>query len=267
MLQLDPLRILFQALNFLVLVFLLYRLLFRPVMRAVRHRRAEVKTLIEGAERERKEAETVRRELEERRQRAELETNEMISRARQRAEEEHWAIVEAARQEAEQIIADARAQAQRERYQLISQHYEAMLNLILDLSGRMIGHVLPDATHEALVSQLSERIYQLGRESMAQVETFRRSMAGREADALVTTAHSLSSEQQGQLARTLTVLADRHVNLRIEQDSELVAGLRVRMGDLVMDNSIHGELERLREAVKYVFQEQLQREGSTPSPQ
>lgn len=257
MLQLDPLRILFQAINFLVLVLLLYRLLFRPVMTAARERSARTKALIESAEQEREEAKTLRRDLEEQRQRVEMETDEMISRARQRAEEEHRAIVEAARQEGEEIIAEAQAQAQRERYQLISQHYEAVLNVILDLSGRMVGRVLPDATHEALVNQLSERIYQLGRESMAQVETLRRSLAGREADALVTTARSLSPEQQGQLARTLTALADRHVNLRIEQDPKLVAGLRVRMGDLVIDNSIHGELERLREAVSHVLQERF----------
>jgi len=265
MLQLDPLRIFFQAINFLVLVFLLYRLLFRPVMKAVRERSAKVKTLVESAERERREAERLRRELEEQRQRLEIETNEMISQARQRAEEEHRAIIEAARQEAEQIIAEARAQADRERYQLVSQNYEEMLNIILDLSGRMIGRVLPDAAHEALVNQLSERIYELGRESMAQVETFRRSMAGREADALVTTARPLSPEQQGQLLRTLTALADRHVNMRIEQDPELVAGIRVRMGDLVIDNSILGELERLREAVSRVLQEQLRHGSSVPS--
>jgi len=32
------------------------------------------------------------------------------------------------------------------------------------------------------------------------------------------------------------------------------------MGDLVIDNSIHGELERLREAVGHVFQERFEYE-------
>jgi len=258
MLQIDPLRILFQAINFLVLVFLLYRLLFRPVMAAVRERSARTQALIKSAEQEREEAMGLRRELEERRRSVEIEADDVVSQARHRAEEEHRAILEAAREEAQQLIADARAQAQRERQQTLSQQYEAMLDVMLDVSGRLIGRVVPDVTHDALVNQVSERIYQLGRESMAQVEAFRRSMAGREPDALVTTARGLSPEQQGQLARTLTALADRHVNVRIEQDAELVAGIRVRMGDLVIENSVQGELERLREAVNHVFEEQLQ---------
>jgi F-type H+-transporting ATPase subunit b len=260
MLQVDLLRVLFQAINFLVLVFLLYRLLFRPVMMAVRERSVRTQALIESAEQERAEARVLQGELEEQRRRVGVEADEIISRARQRAEEEHRAILEAARREAEQLIAEARVEAQRERQQTISQHYEAMLDLMLDVSGRLIGRVMPDATHDALVNQISERIYELGRESMAQVEAFRRSMAGREPDALVTSARGLSPEQQGQLARTLTALADRHVNLRIEQDPQLVAGIRLRMGDLVIENSIQGELERLRAAVTYMFEEQLQHE-------
>jgi F-type H+-transporting ATPase subunit b len=258
LLQLDPLRILFQAINFLILVFLLYRLLFRPVVAAVRQRRAEVRQLIEDAERERSEAETLRHELEERRQQAEAEADEIVAEARTQAEEERQAIVGAAQEEAEQIIAEARTQARRERQRIISEHYEAILNVILDVSGRVIGRVVPNETHDALVMHLSDRIYELGRESMGEVEAFRRSLGDREPDALVTTARPLSQEQQGQLVRTLTALADRHVNFRIEQDPELIAGLQVRMGDLVIENSVEGELHRLQDAVAQVFEEQFE---------
>jgi F-type H+-transporting ATPase subunit b len=260
MLQIDLLRVLFQAINFLVLVFLLYRLLFRPVMRAVHERSVRTQALIESAEQEQQEARAMQSELEEQEQRVQIEADEIIREARQRAEEEHGAILKAVHQEAEQVIVDARAEARGERLLTISQYNEAMLDLMLDVSGRLIGRVMPDATHDALVNQISERIYELGRESMAQVEAFRRSIAGREPDALVTSARGLSPEQQGQLARTLTALADRHVNLRIEQDPELVAGIRLRMGDLVIENSIQGELERLREAVNHMLEERMQHE-------
>jgi ATP synthase F0 subunit b len=260
MLQIDLMRVLFQIINFLVLVFLLYRLMFRPVMKAVRERSDRMQALIESAEQEQQEAKALQGELEEQRRRVEMEADEIISQARQRAEEEHQAILEAARHEAEQLIAEARAEAQGQREQTVSEYNEAMLDLLLDVSGRLIGRVMPDVTHDALVGQISERILALGRESMGQVEAFRRSIAGREPDALVISARGLSPEQQGQLARTLTALADRHVNLRIEQDPELVAGIRLRMGDLVIENSIQGELERLREAVNHMLEERLQHE-------
>jgi F0F1-type ATP synthase delta subunit len=39
-----------------------------------------------------------------------------------------------------------------------------------------------------------------------------------------------------------------------------VAGIRLRMGDLVIENSIQGELERLREAVNHMLEERMQHE-------
>jgi F-type H+-transporting ATPase subunit b len=260
MLEIDPLRILFQAINFLILVFLLYRLLFRPVVSAVRERSARTEALIRSAQEERDRAKALQGELEERQRRAEVQADEIVTQARQQAAEEQRALLDAAREEAERLISEARAEVRRERQQTIAQYYDSMLDLLLDVSGRLIGRVMPDVTHDALVNQISERIYELGRESMAQVEAFRRSIAGREPDALVISPRALTPEQQGQLARTLTALADRHVNLRIEQDPQLVAGVRLRMGDLVIENSIQGELERLRAAVMHMFEERLQNE-------
>jgi F-type H+-transporting ATPase subunit delta len=44
-------------------------------------------------------------------------------------------------------------------------------------------------------------------------------------------------------------LADRHVNLEVTVEPALAGGLRVRLGDMVVDNSIADRLEALRENV------------------
>jgi F-type H+-transporting ATPase subunit delta len=84
---------------------------------------------------------------------------------------------------------------------------------------------------------------------MSQVETLRHALGDREPTVHVTTAHALTTEQQGLLARTFTALADRHVNLEVTVEPTLAAGLRVRLGDMVVDNSIADRLEVLRESV------------------
>jgi F-type H+-transporting ATPase subunit delta len=78
----------------------------------------------------------------------------------------------------------------------------------------------------------------------------------------VTTAEPLSSEQQGELARTLTALADRNVDIQMETDPDLAAGMRLRLGDIVVDNSIEGRLEELREQVSEALEERLTDEQS-----
>jgi len=50
------------------------------------------------------------------------------------------------------------------------------------------------------------------------------------------------------VGRTFTALADRHVNLELRTDPNLAAGLRVRLGDMVVDNSVAGDSQSVRAA-------------------
>jgi F0F1-type ATP synthase delta subunit len=50
-------------------------------------------------------------------------------------------------------------------------------------------------------------------------------------------------------------LADRNVNLEMNTDPSLSAGLRVRLGDIVVDNSLAGQLDELRDNVAQSLQE------------
>jgi hypothetical protein len=127
----------------------------------------------------------------------------------------------------------------------------------LDISGQVIGRVAPTEVHDKLAQQLNDRIWELGRSDMERVETFRLSLGDRAPTAYVTSAQDLSSEQQGELARTLTALADRHVNLELKTDASLAAGLQVRLEDIVVDSSIAGQLDELQDKVTEALKERM----------
>ncbi|MBU1879330.1 MAG: F0F1 ATP synthase subunit delta, partial [Chloroflexi bacterium] len=105
------------------------------------------------------------------------------------------------------------------------------------------------------VKQLNDRIWELGRSEMRQVEAIRRSVSGRTPTIHVDTARALSPEQQGQLVRTFSALADHNVQLDLKTDPALALGLRIRMGDLVVDNSIRAQLDDLRVEVSAALRE------------
>lgn len=258
MLKLDWATLVFQVINFLILVALLYRFLFRPVLRAVEQRRRDVQKMIVQAQKDREEAGALRRELEARLAQVEEETETLLSKVRATAAEEAQAIVQAARQEAEEILAEARAEAQRERDHALGQYAEEIVNTVLYVSGRLLGPVTPPEVHNALVAQLNEHVYQMGQHS-EQIQMFRQTLGDRNLTAQVSTARPLTPEQQGRLARTMTALADQHVDLEITDDPTLIAGLRVRLGDTIIDTSLAGQLERLRDRVVTALDERLTR--------
>ncbi|MGY0218619.1 F0F1 ATP synthase subunit delta [Endozoicomonadaceae bacterium StTr2] len=68
-------------------------------------------------------------------------------------------------------------------------------------------------------------------------------------DVNVTAAYPVDSASQDKLAEKLGKRLGRKVNLQFEQDRDLIGGLVIKAGDLVIDGSIRGKLHKLAEAV------------------
>jgi F-type H+-transporting ATPase subunit b len=248
--SLDPdiATVLFQIANFLILAALLYRFLFRPLMKGAKERMEEKERLLAELDHERDQAEKLRVELAGRLAHANEEAESIRARARQETEELLEATLREAQVEVERILAEAHIEARRLHREALEAVQAEALDTILEISADLIGRTTPSEFHETLVQQLSDRIWEMGRSEMLRVETFRRSLGDRAPTAYVTTALPLSPEQQGLLARTFSALADRNVNLELKTDAALAAGLRVRLGDILVDNSVAGQLEALRQS-------------------
>ena len=260
MLNLDLPTIIFQVINFLLFFGLLYWLLFKPIMATIKQRREQRERMLREVERERQAVSVQRAELDERLSRLDEETANMIALARERADEQRQELLQEAREEVEQILVEAQADAYRIRSQAVDAFHNELVDAIVDVSGTVVRNTIPDAVHDGLIRQLSERIWEMGRTDIERVEAFRRSLGEREPTAHITTADSLTLEQQGLLARTMTALADRHVDLEVNVDADLVAGVRVRIGDIIVDSSIAGQMEELRDKALDALNEQISEE-------
>lgn len=257
MLDLDWATIAFQVINFLGFSAAMYYLLFRPIMGRVRERRLERTELMEQARADRREAETLREKLEDRLSEAEVEADEIVAEAQKRAEAERRRMLEEVEEEIEDMLANAREDVRKMRQQAVDEFHGELVDAVLGVSAQMIEKAAPPEVHDKLVQRLADRIWEMGQEEMERVRSFRRSLGDRIPTAHVTTANPLSQEQQAELARTFTALADRQVDIQVNVDPVLAAGIRVRIGDIVVDNSIAGRLEGLREAASEAVEEQM----------
>jgi F-type H+-transporting ATPase subunit b len=257
MLSLDLATIVFQLINFVVLAAVLNRVLFQPILRRAAERTEEKERLIRELAEERQAVAALRASLEQQQAQLEEEKDQRIARIHEEAESDRRELLKDARTEAEKLLAEAQADSYRLQQQAMDDFHERLVRAIMDISGTIIGRVAPPAVHDALVQGLSERIREMGRSEMERVEAVRHSLGDREALAHVASARELSGEQQAQLARTLTALADRHVNIQLRIAPDLVAGLQVRLGDTVIDNSLAGQLEELRQQASVTLREQV----------
>jgi F-type H+-transporting ATPase subunit b len=262
MLNIDWATIAFQAINFLVLAAALYYFAFRPVMERVRERRAEKEEMMQQIRADRQEADRLREKLQERLSEAEEQADEIITEAHKRAEAERQQMLDDVAEDIEEMLSDARGDVHQMRQQAVDEFHDELIDAILDIGNEVIRQAAPPQMHDALAAQLNDRIWEMGREEMERVRAFRRSLGERTPTAHVSTAEPLSTEQQGELARTLTALADRNVDIEMETDPSLAAGMRVRLGDIVVDNSIAGRLDQLREEASEALEKRLTDEQS-----
>ncbi len=255
MLELDLATVLFQVLNFLVLTALLYKFLFGPIMQRVQARAAEKERLAQEMEEDRQAVADMRSELEERLEHADQEAAAIINQAQEKADAEREQLLQEAEAEAEQILERAQTDTLALKKQTLAEFHDELLDTILEISGQVMHRVAPTELQEVLVEQLKDRIWEMGRSDMERVEKIRSGLGERTPTAHITTAQPLSPDQQGSLVRTLSALADRNVNLEMDTDPSLAAGLRIRLGDIVVDNSLAGQLDELRDNVAQSLQE------------
>lgn len=252
--------VIFQIVNFLVLVGLLYLLFFKPVMRTVQARVARHEHMQAQLAEDQATSTRLRGELEKRLADLDEEMAKLISDARERAEAERVAVLRQAQSEVEHRLVEAEMNAYRIRQQAIDESHDQLIDAVLEIGGRVIGQIAAPELHDAMVAQLCERIRDMSRYENARVEAFRRALGERTPTVTITSARPLSPEVQGMLVRTFSGLVDRTPYLELRTDPALALGLSVRVGDIMVDNSIAGQLATMRDSVSQGLQEHLSHE-------
>jgi F-type H+-transporting ATPase subunit b len=246
MLELDLTTIILEILNFLVLSAGLYFLLFRPVLKRV-EARAEEKRRIEREILEKlKEADARKAEAETRLANLDEEINQLLDKARDQIERERRQMLDVIRSEAEQAHQDAEADIQRLQKQELKEFNRYVLTTLIALSGELIEKIAPPEVHDQLVQEANDYVWEFGKEKPNEVEALRRSLGERIPTVHIVSARALNPDQQRMLAKTFSALTDRNVNFELETDQHLYGGVRVRVGDILIDNSIAAQLKRIR---------------------
>lgn len=259
MLELDWATLLFQILNFVVILVGLNYLIFRPIRRKLDERGTTIADKLDDAREQEAEAAQLRESWQERVRAMDREAEETIQNAQEEADHKAAQILEEARHRLDELTAQMREDLERQRGEIVAQHYEEILDTIVTLSGNVVQSVTTRRTHDDLVTNFCASIYQM---AQGDVETYRRVMANRVPTAFVSTPVPLTSEQTKTVTDTLSSLIDRRVEIQVRVQPELIAGIQVRLADKLIDNTIMNQLNRIRDRVRGDLMERLGDKGT-----
>jgi F-type H+-transporting ATPase subunit b len=149
--------LLFQVINFLLLLYLLNRFLFKRVVALLDERQARISKGLEDAESAARDRELARADREAALDEARKEAAAMIGRATKIAEDSRAEITAQAKAEAESITARAREEIVAEKERAMAELRAHVADLALEAAAKLVRAQMSDATQRRLVEDfLSE---------------------------------------------------------------------------------------------------------------
>ena len=151
--QVDVWKLAFQVINFLLLLFLLNRFLFKPVLARLDERSAKIAKGLEDAEVAARDRELARAEREAAVAEARKEAADMLARANKIAEDTRNEILREAREEAERATTRAREEIAAERDRAMADIRGQVAELALEAAGKLVRREMDGPTQRRLVEE------------------------------------------------------------------------------------------------------------------
>jgi len=150
-----------QIFNVVLLVWLLTRFLYRPVLNMLNERTRRIQESLRETEQVKEQLARANQDYDQKLAQARQEAAAILAQAQERAKLQEAEIIAQARQEAERIRSDAREQAVQERDALMRDLKNQMADLVTITASRVLGEELK-SNHDQLIE---ESLASLGRQN------------------------------------------------------------------------------------------------------
>lgn len=219
--SIDWITVIAQIANFLVLVWLLKRFLYRPILDGIDAREAEIARRMAEAGEAQKKAQAA--EAEYRKQQAQLLSDQdaMVEQALRASENQRDALLADARAKLEQEQEDWHRHLERERHKFTTQLQRAGEETLLELTRKALRDLADETLEEAIVRHVSKRLQPIANELSAS--------AGDSTEAVATTRDTLPETARAQMQADIDKLLPG-IALRFETDPQQAPGLILRVG-------------------------------------
>ncbi|MGJ7459763.1 F0F1 ATP synthase subunit delta [Halomonas sp. MA07-2] len=234
--SIDWVTVLAQIANFLVLVWLLKRFLYKPILNGIDSREAEIAEQMGEAARIQQKAEAVEADFVAKKQQLLVDQAALADRVRQEAEQQRNALLAEAREKLEQERLDSQAHLARERERFTTELYKASAETLYQLAGRALHDLADERLEEHIARHVVSQLAPLSEELAA--------AAGNAEEAVATTHAPLTEGARRKVKVALEPLVPG-IPLRFTTDDSQSPGLVLRIGSIQLDWTVDSYTDEL----------------------
>jgi len=232
-----------QIFNFAIVIVVLRAWVFKPILGLLEKRRTAIAQGLEDARiaaearaNAEKDARAIMAE-------AQANANQKLREATERAEAAALEVQSQAAAEAVKLREDALAEAAREHDRILTDLRGQVAALAMAAAQKLIGEALDERRQRALIDDFFSGI-KSGRVTVLEGSI----LSG--ASAEVTSALPLTDDEQKTVKQDILSRIGNQATIAFRVDPSILGGLVVRVGDKVLDGSVAGQLDTMRQNLR-----------------
>lgn len=229
-----------QTINVIVLLWLLWRLLYKPLRGVVAERRAAVTQTLDAAQAAKDKAEAERAALEQQRTALDASRAQVLADAHRQAEDERARVQQQAAQEADAQRQALQAALERERREAAAAIAGEASALAVTIAGRLLAQLPAPAVFDAFLDRACAELARL-----PEAQGF---AAGDDVECV--SAQPLTEADEARVRQRLGAALGAAPTLRFRTDASLLAGLELHLPHAQVRSHWARDLARVLDALK-----------------
>ena len=235
-----------QTLNFLVLVWLLKRFLYKPILDAIDAREQKIAQKINDAKQQQQEAQQQRDEFQQKNDEFAQKRAELLQQMNQEVSAERERLLKDARTAAETLSENQQKALQHE-YQLLNADISRLTSTeVFAISRKILKDLADVSLEEKIIAVFLQRLKSLDVDAQ---KSLKDAFSASSEPALLHSAFELSSSQQETIQQQFNTLFSRAAPIQFHVDSELVNGIELSIHGWKLAWSITDYLNSLEKSV------------------
>jgi F-type H+-transporting ATPase subunit b len=249
----DWFTIVAQALNFLILVWLLKRFLYKPILHAIDAREQRIAKELADADSKKTEAEKEREKFQKKNDEFDQQRDELLSKAKDEAKAERQRLLDEARQAADALRAKRQDALKREQQSLNDEITRRTREEVFAIARKTLIDLAGTTLEERMTEVFRRRLGELNNEAKVGFAKFLETSAD---PVIVRSAFELPSEQQSAIQYALQEIFTAGIQVRFETAPDVISGIELTANGQKVAWSIADYLASLENSVGELLKEQ-----------
>jgi F-type H+-transporting ATPase subunit b len=254
-----------QALNFIILVWLLKRFLYKPILHAIDAREKRIATELADADAKKGEAQKERDEFQHKNEAFDQQRAALLSKATEEAKAERQRLLDEARQAADALSARRQETLRNDAHNLNQAISRRAQQEVFAIARKALTDLATTSLEERMGEVLTRRLREMDGKAK---EGLAEALKTASDPALVRSAFELSAEQCAAIQNALNETFQAEIHIRFETAPELISGIELTTNGRKVAWSIADYLASLEKGVDELLKDKEQPAAETePKPE